>query len=67
MTFGRLNLLVKKGLINFMPRMIIRRFLLITCNMAALPSLNLPGEIGLLSIPVSWSGCLIFVLVFFLF
>ena len=32
-------------------------------NMAAPPSLNLLGEIGLLSSLVSWSWCLIFVLV----
>ena len=39
------------------------RFLLRACNTAAAPSLNLLGEIGLLSSLVSWSSCLMFVLV----
>ena len=38
-------------------------FLLRACNMAAPPSLNLLGEIGLLSSLVSWSRCLMLVLV----
>jgi NADH-ubiquinone oxidoreductase chain 4 len=47
-----------------MPRMAIWWLLLRACNMAAPPlPLNLLGEIGLLSIFVSWSWCLIFVLV----
>jgi NADH-ubiquinone oxidoreductase chain 4 len=47
--FGRRSLLVNKGLMNLMPRMAIWWFLLRACNMAAPPSLNLLGEIGLLS------------------
>jgi len=35
--------------------------------MAAPPSLNLLGEIGLLSSLVSWSWCLMFVLIFLSF
>jgi len=61
--FGRRSLLVNKGLINLMPRMTIWWFLLRTFNMAAPRSLNLLGEIGLLSSLVSWSWCLMFVLV----
>jgi NADH-ubiquinone oxidoreductase chain 4 len=53
--FGRRSLLVNRGLINLMPRMAIWWFLLRACNMAAPPSLNLLGEIGLLSSLVSWS------------
>ena len=51
--FGRRSLLVNRGLINLMPRMAIWWFLLRACNMAAPPSLNLLGEIGLLSRLVS--------------
>jgi len=50
---GRRSLLVNKGLINLMPRTAIWWFLLRACNMAAPPSLNLLGEIGLLSSLVS--------------
>jgi NADH-ubiquinone oxidoreductase chain 4 len=46
--FGRRSLLVNRGLINLMPRMAMWWFLLRACNMAAPPSLNLLGEIGLL-------------------
>jgi NADH-ubiquinone oxidoreductase chain 4 len=59
--------LVNRGLINLMPRITIWWFLLRACNMAAPPSLNLLGEIGLLSGLVSWSWCLIFVLIFLSF
>lgn len=51
--FGRRSLLISKGLINLMPSMAIWWFLLRACNMAAPPSLNLLGEIGLLSSLVS--------------
>lgn len=61
--FGRRSLLISKGLINLMPSMAIWWFLLRACNMAAPPSLNLLGEIGLLSSLVSWSWYLMFVLV----
>lgn len=61
--FGRRSLLVNRGLINLMPSMAIWWFLLRACNMAAPPSLNLLGEIGLLSSLVSWSWYLIFILV----
>nr|WMY23957.1 NADH dehydrogenase subunit 4 [Eutermellus aquilinus] len=65
--FGSRSLLVNKGLINLMPSMAMWWFLLSACNMAAPPSLNLLGEIGLLSSLVSWSWCLMFVLVFLSF
>nr|YP_009351672.1 NADH dehydrogenase subunit 4 [Globitermes sulphureus]AQP30348.1 NADH dehydrogenase subunit 4 [Globitermes sulphureus] len=61
--FGSRSLLINKGLINLMPSMAMWWFLLSACNMAAPPSLNLLGEIGLLSSLVSWSWCLMFVLV----
>jgi NADH-ubiquinone oxidoreductase chain 4 len=65
--FGSRSLLISRGLINLMPRMTMWWFLLRACNMAAPPSLNLLGEIGLLSRLVSWSWCLMFVLVFLSF
>lgn len=61
--FGRRSLLVRRGLINLMPSMAMWWFLLRACNIAAPPSLNLLGEIGLLSSLVSWSWYLMFVLV----
>nr|YP_009350723.1 NADH dehydrogenase subunit 4 [Silvestritermes heyeri]AQP27649.1 NADH dehydrogenase subunit 4 [Silvestritermes heyeri] len=61
--FGSRSLLVNSGLINLMPSMAMWWFLLSACNMAAPPSLNLLGEIGLLSSLVSWSWWLMFVLV----
>nr|QXT44461.1 NADH dehydrogenase subunit 4 [Apicotermitinae gen. H sp. CMRT160] len=65
--FGSRSLLISKGLINLMPSMTMWWFLLSACNMAAPPSLNLLGEIGLLSCLVSWSWCLMFVLIFLSF
>nr|AIY61914.1 NADH dehydrogenase subunit 4 [Aderitotermes sp. TB-2014] len=65
--FGSRSLLISKGLINLMPSMTMWWFLLSACNMAAPPSLNLLGEIGLLSSLVSWSWCLMFVLIFLSF
>nr|YP_009250657.1 NADH dehydrogenase subunit 4 [Heterotermes cf. occiduus 3.15.2AUS]AMX22986.1 NADH dehydrogenase subunit 4 [Heterotermes cf. occiduus 3.15.2AUS] len=65
--FGSRSLLVNSGLMNLMPSMAMWWFLLSACNMAAPPSLNLLGEIGLLSSLVSWSWYLMFVLVFLSF
>nr|AQP29359.1 NADH dehydrogenase subunit 4 [Microtermes sp. E16] len=65
--FGSRSLLVNSGLMNLMPSMTMWWFLLSACNMAAPPSLNLLGEIGLLSGLVSWSWFLMFVLVFLSF
>nr|QAX91267.1 NADH dehydrogenase subunit 4 [Parrhinotermes sp. A MW-2019] len=61
---GSRSLLINKGLMSFMPSMTMWWFLLSSCNMAAPPSLNLLGEIGLLSGLVSWSWLLMLVLVF---
>nr|AIY61888.1 NADH dehydrogenase subunit 4 [Acanthotermes acanthothorax] len=65
--FGSRSLLVNSGLMNLMPSMTMWWFLLSACNMAAPPSLNLLGEIGLLSSLVSWSWYLMFVLIFLSF
>nr|YP_009175533.1 NADH dehydrogenase subunit 4 [Ruidocollaris obscura]ALG66398.1 NADH dehydrogenase subunit 4 [Ruidocollaris obscura] len=52
---GSRSLLINKGLMNFMPSMTLWWFLLSSSNMAAPPSLNLMGEIGLLNSLVGWS------------
>nr|YP_008080675.1 NADH dehydrogenase subunit 4 [Mecopoda elongata]AFK15652.1 NADH dehydrogenase subunit 4 [Mecopoda elongata] len=52
---GSRSLLINKGLMNFMPSMAMWWFLLSSSNMAAPPSLNLMGEIGLLNSLVMWS------------
>nr|YP_002261399.1 NADH dehydrogenase subunit 4 [Troglophilus neglectus]ACG59343.1 NADH dehydrogenase subunit 4 [Troglophilus neglectus] len=52
---GSRSLLINRGLMNFMPSMTLWWFLLSSSNMAAPPSLNLLGEIGLLNSIISWS------------
>nr|WFP43274.1 NADH dehydrogenase subunit 4 [Tegrolcinia mirotibialis] len=52
---GSRSLLINKGLMGFMPSMTLWWFLLCSSNMAAPPSLNLLGEIGLLNSVVGWS------------
>nr|UAJ48114.1 NADH dehydrogenase subunit 4 [Creobroter sp.] len=51
---GSRSLLINKGLLNLMPSMALWWFLLSSSNMAAPPSLNLLGEIGLLNSMVGW-------------
>uniref|UniRef100_UPI00315CC92F NADH dehydrogenase subunit 4 n=1 Tax=Jasus edwardsii TaxID=95461 RepID=UPI00315CC92F len=53
---GSRSLLVSKGLLSFMPSMGLWWFLLSVGNMAAPPSLNLLGEIQLITSMVGWSG-----------
>nr|WFP43313.1 NADH dehydrogenase subunit 4 [Sanaa intermedia] len=53
---GSRSLLINKGLMGFMPSMSLWWFLLCSSNMAAPPSLNLVGEIGLLNSLVGWSS-----------
>nr|YP_009469765.1 NADH dehydrogenase subunit 4 [Schizocephala bicornis]AVE15731.1 NADH dehydrogenase subunit 4 [Schizocephala bicornis] len=49
------NLLINKGLLNLMPSMALWWFLLLSSNMAAPPSLNLLGEIGLFNSLITWA------------
>uniref|UniRef100_UPI0030010DE5 NADH dehydrogenase subunit 4 n=1 Tax=Gonypeta brunneri TaxID=2909294 RepID=UPI0030010DE5 len=51
---GSRSLLINKGLMNLMPSMTLWWFLLSSCNMAAPPSLNLLGEIGLFNSMIGW-------------
>lgn len=45
---GRRRLLVRKGLLSFMPRIGLWWFLMRVGNIAAPPSLNLVGEVSLI-------------------
>nr|YP_009526277.1 NADH dehydrogenase subunit 4 [Neolucanus maximus]AXU40291.1 NADH dehydrogenase subunit 4 [Neolucanus maximus] len=53
--FSSRSFYLNKGLINLMPSMSLWWFLLSSSNMAAPPSLNLLGEIMLISSMVTWS------------
>lgn len=64
----RRRILINKGIINFLPRLTLWWFLLISRNMSSPPSLNLLGEIDLINRIVGWSWLtiiLIFSLSFF--
>lgn len=58
----RRSLIINKGILNFFPGIAIWWFLLCSRNMAAPPSLNLLGEIGLINRILSWSKVLIILL-----
>lgn len=61
---GRRSLLINKGILSFMPRVALWWFLLCSRNMAAPPSLNLMGEIGLINRVLGWSQISIILLIF---
>lgn len=52
---SRRSLLIRKGLLNFIPRIGLWWFLLRAGNIAAPPTLNLLGEVSLILSVVSWS------------
>nr|AZL93355.1 NADH dehydrogenase subunit 4 [Pamphilius sp. ZJUH_2016023] len=60
--FSSRSLLINKGLINMMPSMTLWWFLISSSNMAAPPSLNLLGEIILLTSMICWSWMLTIIL-----
>nr|BDL61397.1 NADH dehydrogenase subunit 4 [Percnon planissimum] len=64
---GSRSLLISKGLLSFMPSMGLWWFLMAVGNMAAPPSLNLVGEIGLIISLVSWSKITMMLLAFISF
>nr|YP_009110232.1 NADH dehydrogenase subunit 4 [Pseudoxya diminuta]AIW64990.1 NADH dehydrogenase subunit 4 [Pseudoxya diminuta] len=64
---GSRSLLINKGMINLMPSMSLWWFLLSSSNMAAPPSLNLFGEVGLLNSVISWSLFTFLALIFLSF
>nr|QZR91938.1 NADH dehydrogenase subunit 4 [Filchnerella pamphagoides] len=64
---GSRSLLINKGMINLMPSMALWWFLLSSSNMAAPPSLNLLGELGLLNSIISWSSLSFLTLMFLSF
>nr|YP_010988773.1 NADH dehydrogenase subunit 4 [Paranaspides williamsi]WOR81143.1 NADH dehydrogenase subunit 4 [Paranaspides williamsi] len=57
---GSRSMLINKGLLSFMPSMSLWWFLLSVGNMAAPPSLNLLGEVSLITSVVSWSKVSLF-------
>lgn len=57
------SLIINKGILNFIPRISIWWFLLCSRNMAAPPSVNLLGEIGLLNRIIGWSKISIILLI----
>lgn len=63
----RRSLFINKGILRFFPRISIWWFLLCSRNIAAPPSLNLLGEIGLINRIISWSKFLIILLIFISF
>jgi len=64
---GSRSLIINKGIINFLPRIAIWWFLLCSRNIAAPPSLNLVGEIGLINRILGWSQFLLIFLSFISF
>nr|YP_010728484.1 NADH dehydrogenase subunit 4 [Stictochironomus rosenschoeldi]WEF49725.1 NADH dehydrogenase subunit 4 [Stictochironomus rosenschoeldi] len=61
------SLLINKGMLSFMPSISMWWFLLCSSNMAAPPSVNLLGEIGLLNSIVGWSKYVMLLLIFISF
>nr|YP_010579981.1 NADH dehydrogenase subunit 4 [Chironomus transvaalensis]UZS77020.1 NADH dehydrogenase subunit 4 [Chironomus transvaalensis] len=59
---GSRSLLINKGMLSFMPSVAMWWFLLCSSNMAAPPSLNLMGEIGLINSVLGWSQISMFLL-----
>nr|ASN65958.1 NADH dehydrogenase subunit 4 [Odontocheila batesii] len=64
---GSRSMFMNSGMLNLMPSMTLWWFLLSSSNMAAPPSLNLMGEIGLLNSLMSWSWVSMFSLMFLSF
>jgi len=59
---GSRRLILNKGMLGFFPSLTLWWFLLSSSNMAAPPSLNLVGEIGLINRIGGWSKILMFLL-----
>nr|ATN41136.1 NADH dehydrogenase subunit 4 [Pterygota sp. 3 LC-2017] len=61
------SLMINKGMLTFMPSVSMWWFLLCASNMAAPPTINLLGEIGLLNSIISWSKMIMVLLIFISF
>nr|YP_010264227.1 NADH dehydrogenase subunit 4 [Ophrygonius sp.]UFK32144.1 NADH dehydrogenase subunit 4 [Ophrygonius sp.]UIN24739.1 NADH dehydrogenase subunit 4 [Ophrygonius sp.] len=61
------NIYINKGLLNLMPSLAMFMFLFCAFNMAAPPSLNLIGEILLISCLISWNYWLMILFIIMLF
>lgn len=64
---GSRRLVINKGILRFIPRISLWWFLLCSSNIAAPPTINLLGEIGLLNRIVGWSKIIIILLIFISF
>nr|APX40546.1 NADH dehydrogenase subunit 4 [Labidostomis ghilianii] len=64
---GSRSLYLNKGMINIMPSFSFWWFILLACNMAAPPSLNLLGEVCLINSVVSYSSLTMIFLMFMSF
>ena len=64
---GSRRLFINKGLLNILPSIRLWWFLLLACNMACPPTLNLLAEVELISCLVNWSGFFIFMVFFIVF
>jgi NADH-ubiquinone oxidoreductase chain 4 len=64
---GSRSLMINKGILNFLPRLAFWWFLLCSRNIAAPPSLNLLGEIGLINRILGWSKYIMILLIFISF
>nr|YP_009169966.1 NADH dehydrogenase subunit 4 [Polypedilum vanderplanki]ALD88423.1 NADH dehydrogenase subunit 4 [Polypedilum vanderplanki] len=64
---GSRSLMINKGMLSFMPSISMWWFLLCSSNMAAPPTINLLGEIGLLNSIISWSTMMMILLIFISF
>lgn len=64
---SRRSLLINKGLLRIIPRLALWWFFLCSSNIAAPPTLNLLGEIGLLNRIISWRRLTFIILIFLSF
>lgn len=64
---GSRSLIINKGILSFIPSVAMWWFLLCARNIAAPPTINLLGEVGLLNRIVGWSKILIILLIFISF
>nr|DAZ91363.1 TPA_asm: ND4 [Pandorites podoceroides] len=64
---GSRSMTVSKGFLNVMPSMSLVWFLLVVCNMGSPPSLNLLGEILIISTLVNWSYLSVILIAFLSF
>jgi len=65
--FNRRRLLVRKGIINIFPIFSLVWFIICRANIRCPPTINLIGEIIIITRIIGWGTIFIFILIFFLF